>query len=192
MYTRFYQSHAGFPEPNPTFSPTTSTLQATPTAVSTYQSVYLVGTMVSPTVSATPTQQQLTDGQTGLPMSTIIILSAVIPSTLVLLMIVCTVVVILIVRWRIARKQVDAAHEHKGKLLQWLTSYITEKNYLVRMATSAGYCSFRVHWTGHEYMIKEIWSSINPLTILSSFKEPLSASQHTSVHMHPSPIVVTK
>ena len=122
MYTRFYQSHAGFPEPNPTFSPTTSTLQATPTlphAVSTYQSVYLVGTMVSPTVSATPTQQQSTDGQTGLPMSTIIILSAVIPSTLVLLMLVCTVVVIiLIVRWRITRKQADAAHEHKGKLLQ--------------------------------------------------------------------------
>ena len=50
--------------------------------------------------------------QTGLPMSTIIILSAVIPSTLVLLMLVCTVVVIiLIVRWRITRKQVDAAHE---------------------------------------------------------------------------------
>ena len=123
MYTRFYQSHAGFPEPNPTFSPTTSTLQATPTlphAVSTYQSVYLVGTTVSPTVSATPTQQQSTDGQTGLPMSTIIILSTVIPSTLVLLMLVCTVVVIiLVVRWRIsARKQVDAAHEHKGKLLQ--------------------------------------------------------------------------
>ena len=48
--------------------------------------------------------------QTGLPMSTIIILSAVIPSTLVLLMLVCTVVVIiLIVRWRISRKQVDAA-----------------------------------------------------------------------------------
>ena len=44
-------------------------------------------------------------------------ISTVIPSTLVLLMLVCTVVVIiLIVRWRIsARKQVDAAHEHKGK-----------------------------------------------------------------------------
>ena len=56
--------------------------------------------------------------QTGLPVSTIIILSTVIPSTLVLLMIVCTVVVIiLIVRWRIsARKQVDAAHEQTGKL----------------------------------------------------------------------------
>ena len=40
----------------------------------------------------------------------------VIPSTLVLLMLVCTVVVIiLIVRWRITRKQVDTAHEHKGK-----------------------------------------------------------------------------
>ena len=71
----------------------------------------------SATVSATPTQQQLTDVQTGLPVSTIIILSTVIPSTLVLLMLVCTVVVIiLIVRWRIsARKQVDTAHEHKGK-----------------------------------------------------------------------------
>ena len=84
---------------------------------STYQSVYLVGTMDSATVSATPTQQQSTDVQTGLPMSTIIIvLSAVIPSTLVLLMLVCTVVVIiLIVRWRIARKQVDTALEHTGK-----------------------------------------------------------------------------
>ena len=51
--------------------------------------------------------------QTGLSLSTIIILSAVIPSTLVLLMLVCTVVVIiLIVRWRINRKQVDAAREH--------------------------------------------------------------------------------
>ena len=51
--------------------------------------------------------------QTGLPVSTIIILSTVIPSTLVLLMLVCTVVVIiLIVRWRITRKQVDTAHEH--------------------------------------------------------------------------------
>ena len=84
---------------------------------STYQSVYLVGTMDSATVSATPTQQQLTDGQTGLPVSTIIIiLSTVIPSTLILLMLVCTVVVIiLIVRWRIARKQVDIALEHTGK-----------------------------------------------------------------------------
>ena len=56
--------------------------------------------------------------QTGLPMSTIIILSAVIPSTVVLLMIVChLVLIILIVRWRIsARKQVDAAHEQTGKL----------------------------------------------------------------------------
>ena len=112
MCTRFYQSHAGFPEPNPTFSQTTSTLQATPTlphAVSTY----------SATVSATPTQQQSTDVQTGLPVSTITILSTVIPSTLVLLMLVCTVVVIiLIVRWRITRKQVDAAHEPIGKLLQ--------------------------------------------------------------------------
>ena len=45
-------------------------------------------------------------------MSTIIILSTVIPS-LLLLMIVCTlVVIILIVRWRISRKQVDAAYEH--------------------------------------------------------------------------------
>ena len=80
---------------------------------STYQSVFLVGTMDS----ATPTQQQSTDVQTGLPLSTIIILSAVIPSTLVLLMLVCTVVVIiLIVRWRIsARKQVDTAHEHIGE-----------------------------------------------------------------------------
>ena len=52
------------------------------------------------------------------PVSTIIIISTVIPSTLVLLMLVCTVVVIiLIVRWRITRKQVDTAHEHKGKLL---------------------------------------------------------------------------
>ena len=52
------------------------------------------------------------------PVSTIIILSTVIPSTLVLLMLVCTVVVIiLIVRWRITRKQVDTVHEHKGKLL---------------------------------------------------------------------------
>ena len=46
-------------------------------------------------------------------MSTIIVLSTVIPSTLLLLMIVCTlVVIILIVRWRISRKQVDAAYEH--------------------------------------------------------------------------------
>ena len=52
------------------------------------------------------------------PVSTIIIISTVIPSTLVLLMLVCIVVVlIMIVRWRITRKQVDAAHEHKGKLL---------------------------------------------------------------------------
>ena len=85
---------------------------------STYQSIFLVGTMDSATVSATPTQQQSTDVQTGLPVSTIIIiLSTVIPSTLVLLMLVCTVVVIiLIVRWRITRKQVDTAHEHTGKL----------------------------------------------------------------------------
>ena len=83
---------------------------------STYQSIFLVGTIDSATVSATPTQQQSTDVQTGLPVSTIIILSTVIPSTLVLLMIVCTVVVIImIVRWRISRKQVDAAHEHTGK-----------------------------------------------------------------------------
>ena len=83
---------------------------------STYQSINLVGTMNSATVSATPTQQQSTDVQTGLPMSTIIILSTVIPSTLVLLMLVCTVVVIiLVVRWRITRKQVDTAHEHTGK-----------------------------------------------------------------------------
>ena len=72
--------------------------------------------MNSATVSATPTQQQSTDVQTGLPVSTIIILSTVIPSTLVLLMLVCTVVVILVVRWRITRKQVDTAHEHTGKL----------------------------------------------------------------------------
>ena len=72
--------------------------------------------MISATVSATPTQQQSTDVQTGLPVSTIIILSTVIPSTLVLLMLVCTVVVIiLIVRWRTTRKQVDTAHEQTGK-----------------------------------------------------------------------------
>ena len=64
------------------------------------------------------TQQQPTDVQTGLPLSTIIIISIVIPSTLVLLMLVCAVVVIiLIVRWRITRKQVDTAHEHTGKLV---------------------------------------------------------------------------
>ena len=58
--------------------------------------------------------QQLANNQTGLPVSTtIIILSTVIPSTLVLLMLVCTaVVIILIVRQRITRKQVDATHEH--------------------------------------------------------------------------------
>ena len=50
---------------------------------------------------------------TGLPVFNTIILSTVIPSTLVLLMLVCTVVVIiLIVSWRVTRKQVDAAHEH--------------------------------------------------------------------------------
>ena len=56
--------------------------------------------------------------QTGLPVSTIIIISTVIPSTVVLLMLVCNLVlIILIVRWRIsARKHVDAAHEHIGKL----------------------------------------------------------------------------
>ena len=52
---------------------------------------------------------QSTDVQTGLPVSTTTILSTVTPSTLVLLMLVCTVVVILIVRWRITRKQVDTA-----------------------------------------------------------------------------------
>ena len=93
---------------------------------STHQSIYLVGTTVSATVLATPTQQQLTDVQTGLPVSTIIILSTVIPSTLVLLMLVCTVVIIiLIVRRRITRKQVDAVHEHTGKLIAfWLESIL--------------------------------------------------------------------
>ena len=72
--------------------------------------------------SLLPTQD---DVQTGLPISTIIILSTVIPSTLVLLMIVCTVVVIiLIVRQRIARKQVDAAHEHIGKRSQFSSSHL--------------------------------------------------------------------
>ena len=99
--------YAGFP--GSTSTQITSTTQAT-------QTTPHLGTMDSATVSATPTQQQSTNGQTGLPVSTIIILSTVIPSTLVLLMLVCTVVVIiLIVRWRISRKQVDAALEHKGK-----------------------------------------------------------------------------
>ena len=63
-------------------------------------------------VTATPAQQQ----PSLLMSTTIIIIITVIPSTLVLLMLVCTVVVIiLIVRWRITRKQVDAAHEHTGK-----------------------------------------------------------------------------
>ena len=67
--------------------------------------------------------QQLAINKTGLPVSTIIIVSTVIPSTL--LMLVCTVVVIiLIVRRRITRKQVQAAHEH----LEMSTSeaYITK------------------------------------------------------------------
>ena len=48
-----------------------------------------------------------------LAVSTIIIISTVIPSTLVPMMIVCNaVVIILTVRWRTTRKQVDATHEH--------------------------------------------------------------------------------
>ena len=41
------------------------------------------------------------------------------------------------------------------------------KNYLAKMTTAAGYCSFRVHWTGESVdQIKETQlSSINPLTI---------------------------
>ena len=75
------------------------------------------------TSSLLPTQD---DVQTGLPVSTIIILSTVIPSTLVLLMLVCTVVVIiLIVRRGITRKQVDTAHGHIGKLIQLSSSLIT-------------------------------------------------------------------
>ena len=62
--------------------------------------------MESATVSTTLIPEQSDD-------STI---STAIPLTLVLLMIVCTVVVIiLVVRWRVARKQVDTALEHKGK-----------------------------------------------------------------------------
>ena len=100
--------HAGFPESTPTFSPTTSTLQTTQTMLHT-------NTMVSATVSATvsPTQH---DVQTGLPVSTIIIISTVIPSTLVLLMLVCTVVIIiLIVRRRITRKEGDTVQKHMSK-----------------------------------------------------------------------------
>ena len=66
-------------------------------------------------------------------------------------------------------------------------------HYLVKMTTSAGYCSFKVHWPGGylNEISKTQLSSINPLTISSSFKEKsyhrhLSATQQTSVHMHPS------
>ena len=66
-------------------------------------------------------------------------------------------------------------------------------HYLVKMTTSAGHCSFRVHWAGGYFNenTKTQLSSINPLTISSSFREKsyhrhLSATQQTSVHMHPS------
>ena len=82
--------------------------------------------------------QQLADNQTSLPVSTtIIIISTVIPSTLVLLMLVCTVLLItLIVRWRI-RKQVDAAHEH----LEMSTSeaYITKSAEITTTAEKVTY-----------------------------------------------------
>ena len=124
----------------------TPTLSYPATVASTPTLSYPSPVTSTPTISL-PTQQHPADNQTVLPVSTtIIIIITVIPSTL--LMLVCTVVVIiLIVRWRINRKQVQAAHEH----LEMSTS----EAYITRTAEIA--TTKRV-----TYMTHGILSSLTP------------------------------
>ena len=57
----------------------------------------------------------------------------------------------------------------------FLASNLHCKNHLVKMTTSEGYCSFRVHWTESKTQL----SSINPLTTPSQSIKVQTASRNT-------------
>ena len=109
-------------------------------------------------VTYSTTLMQSTDVQTGLPVSTTTILSTVTPSTLVLLMLVCTVVVILIVRWRITRKQVDTALEHTGK---HINNYCGELVYSLSIFVLWEAVEERIHTATFREVIVNFWSCVS-------------------------------